>query len=64
MTGSDADAGASGTSAAAPGASAYVSVLRRNPQFAIAFAGEAVSQAGNWCAFVRALPCDGSACAR
>ena len=41
--------------AAAPSFGAYVRLLRRNRQFALAFAGEAVSQAGNWFAYVAVL---------
>ena len=33
----------------------YVAVLRCNPQFALAFAGEVVSQAGNWFAYMAQL---------
>ena len=33
----------------------YVAVLRNNPQFALAFTGEVVSQAGNWFAYMAQL---------
>ena len=48
---------ASGVDAAAAKAKRrdYVAVLRANPQFALAFTGEVVSQAGNWFAYMAQL---------
>ena len=51
-----ADGGAaSGTAAAKAKRRDYAAVLRSNPQFALAFAGEVVSQAGNWFAYMAQL---------